>query len=199
MVLVEFTLNYNHVKAVLGPGGRIYFPSQLIPMIIGAFTLCRVIYKRIEKARDPDEEPEEGERTFGPLRRISSGKDAIKIFAPLTYVARPVRKAPPKDTDLDERMENEHLWIRYVVSIFPWLSLLPRWDSEAAGKPLKPQFDEEKKPDSDRSLKTLSATSDDPNLNYKVDFSNEIPDGSFKRAMSRFSTGGIVGNNTTVA
>src|ERR1700761_5925959 len=57
MILVECTLNYNHVKEVLGPGKRVFFPSQLIPMIIGAFSFVRLMYKLLEKWRDPNDEP----------------------------------------------------------------------------------------------------------------------------------------------
>jgi len=199
MVLVEYTLIYNHVQEVLGPGGRIYFSSQLIPMIIGAFTFCRVVYKRIEKARESDEAPEEGEKTLRSLKRISSGKDAIKILGPLTYVARPVKKVPPVDADIDERMKHEHVWIRCLVSVLPWLSLLPRWNEKGTQKSVRPLPDEEGKPDPCDNSEAPKDVSEDVDLSYKTDFSNTIPDESISQAMSRFSVGGTWGEVKTIA
>ena len=131
MIMIEMTLNYNHIKSVLGPGDRIYFPSQLIPMIIGAFSFCRLVYKVYEKWRDPDDEPSLGvdlplvpsqsHQSF-PHRFRSFGK----IFAPPTELVHPPpspKDMVPEDDDLDELLKNERPWVRYVISYIPWISL----------------------------------------------------------------------------
>lgn len=189
MILVEFTLNYNHVKEVLGPDGRIYFPSQLIPMIIGAFTFCRVVYKRINQSiqiHRHEHTPEKDETLFTPIKRIHSGKGVLRFLEPLTYVARPVKNAVPEDEDIDERMEHEHTWLRILVSIYPWLSLLSRWNSKTSEKPQqgpRPEYDEEKRTDED----TLRGSHTPKHQEFRVDFSSDIPNDSISQAMERFS------------
>jgi len=128
MVTVEFTLNYNHVVAVLGPQGRIYFPSQLIPMIIGAFTLTRLLYKKLEYARGGDDvEPTVvREATIdGPPQPMPSRKNMFKLWAPPTSHVHPGTNHMPEDEDVDPRMDGKPAWVRYLVAYLPWLSLLP--------------------------------------------------------------------------
>ena len=99
MLLTEFTLNYNHIKSVLGPGGRIYFPSQLIPMIIGSVSFVRLMYKLLEQRRDPldgDDPSLPLNLTFSnrkatgstsdPQQSFPSKKRFWKIFAPATTI-----------------------------------------------------------------------------------------------------------------
>ena len=137
MITIEMTLNYNHVDAVLGPGNRVYFPSQLIPMIIGAFSFCRLLYLKFEKIRNGDdveptvsyEPPIEGEPQPRP-----KGKDLVRLFAPPKGVPRKASdfKDPVAD-DIDARVEGDKVWLRYLVAYLPWLSLLPRWQSRDHG------------------------------------------------------------------
>ncbi|KAK5953862.1 hypothetical protein OHC33_005132 [Knufia fluminis] len=127
MITVEFSLNYNHVVSVLGPQGRIYFPSQLIPMIIGAFTLTRILYKKLEKLRGGDDvEPTVvREATVeGPPQEMPSRRNIFKLFAPPTSHVQPRSKYVPEDEDIDPKMDGKSAWIRYLVVYLPWLSLL---------------------------------------------------------------------------
>ncbi len=142
MITVECTLNFNHVKGVLGPGNRIFFPSQLIPMIIGAFSFVRLGYKLLEKWRDPDDEPslpqdahtsmftdpENSERS----QAFPSKSRMFKLFAPPTDTLNHAPKeAPPEDNDIDDLMRDKPPRLRYLVSWLPWLSLLHRWKKDA--------------------------------------------------------------------
>lgn len=202
MILVEFTLNYNHVKEVLGPDGRIYFPSQLIPMIIGAFTFCRVVYKRINQSiqiHRHEHRPEKGETLLTPIKQIHSGKAFLRFLEPLTYVARPVKHSIPEDEEIDERMEHEYTWLRVFVSIFPWLALLSRWNSKKTSEKTqqgpRPEFDEEKRADSE----TLRGSPGPKHQEYKVDFSRDIPDDSISQAMERFSSDAARRKHHTIA
>ncbi|OAL20685.1 hypothetical protein AYO22_08694 [Fonsecaea multimorphosa] len=136
MILVECTLNFNHVKEVLGPGGRIFFPDQLIPMIIGTFSFLRLGYKVLEKWRDPDDDPSlptelkpsKTQQDFPGPKRI------FKLFAPPTSSAHPRPQAPedmpPEDTDIDQIVQDEPIRLRYLVTWLPWLSLLHWWTDD---------------------------------------------------------------------
>jgi len=138
MILVECTLNFNHVKGVLGPGGRIYFPSQLIPMIIGSFSFVRLIYKMLGEWRGPDVEPSLPEDSPIPATQQEfPGLGHIKkVFAPPTGADRPPLSSsqdmPPEDNDLDEVLVGRRPSLRYLISWLPWLSLLDRFRNGSA-------------------------------------------------------------------
>ena len=136
MILVECTLNFNHVKGVLGPGGRIFFPSQLIPLIIGCFSFLRLMYKVLEKARDPNDEPSlpMEPRPSRTQQDFPGTKRLFKIFAPPTNSINPppqsLEDMPPEDTDIDELVQDEPFRLRYLVTWLPWLSLLHWWNKD---------------------------------------------------------------------
>lgn len=139
MVVVEITLNYNHVKEVLGPGNRIFFPSQLIPLIIGCFSIIRLGYKVLKKWRDPDDDPSlpVDPRTSGTRQEFPPKFRIFKLFAPPTDVLHaapgPLRHPPPRDGDIDRVMEAAPVRLRYLVSWLPWLSLLHWWQKGRGG------------------------------------------------------------------
>lgn len=136
MILVECTLNFNHVKGVLGPGGRIFFPSQLIPLIIGAFSFLRLGYRVLEKSRDPDDDPSlpANAPTFGVNQEFPGKRKLFKLFAPPTSAVNPrpqlPQDMPPEDTDIDKLVEDEPVRLRYLVTWLPWLSLLHWWKKD---------------------------------------------------------------------
>lgn len=129
MVTVEMTLQYNHVKNVLGPGGRIYFPSQLIPMILGGFTFVRLIWKKIAQSRrrNPiDSSIKESSSPAAP-QRVSTSKSLMKLMSPPSPVVKKEETEHFKDKDIDSRMVTAGPGWRMLVSYLPWLSLLPRF------------------------------------------------------------------------
>lgn len=191
MVTVECILNFNHVTEVLGPGGRIYFPSQLIPMIIGAFTFCRLIYLKSMKIIYPTSEPTVVEQipVRGTVPPHPKGKEVVKdvgkLFSPPSGSSqRAVRFTPPEDQDIDPRMQNEHAWVRYIVAYLPWLSLLPRWNHDgftlgghnAGPQPVK---DAEKRAATFSDADTLSGSPRVPEPAHRSDdqftFSSTLP------------------------
>ncbi|OAP61464.1 hypothetical protein AYL99_03667 [Fonsecaea erecta] len=137
MILVECTLNHNHVKEVLGPDGRVFFPFQLIPLIIGCFSFVRLAYKVLEKSRDPDDEPSlPTELQPSATQQDYRGpKRLLKIFAPPTssFHTRPPapEDMPPEDTDIDQLAQDEPTRLRYLVTSLAWLSLLHWWSNDA--------------------------------------------------------------------
>lgn len=187
MLTVEFILNYNHVVAVLGPGGRIYFPSQLIPMIIGAFTFCRLIYLKFEKIRGSDVEPTIIEQApiRGEPQPRPKGKDMLKLFSPPSGSSQKATTfTPPEDGDIDPRMQHEHKWVRAIIAYLPWLSLLPRWNTDdfaldgRTGGP-QPVKDAEKRAatlsDSDTLRGSPAAPEHRPKTDEPLQYSPSIP------------------------
>jgi hypothetical protein len=132
--MCEYTLQYNHVRQVLGVNGRIFYPSQLLPTIIGAGGLCRLAYIGMSKARAPrDNKPSLARSPTMPKRKstLPHGRGLLKIFAPQT-----VRDGTPprereaeilEDTDLDEDMIGQLAWWRYLVAWLPWLHPATHW------------------------------------------------------------------------
>ncbi|OCT50383.1 hypothetical protein CLCR_07054 [Cladophialophora carrionii] len=178
MILVECTLNFNHVKAVLGPGNRIFFPSQLIPMIIGCFSFVRLMYKVLEQWRDPDDEPSlpNDPRLTGTRQEFPGTKRFFKVFAPPTNALnrRPQlpEDMPPEDTDMDELLQGEPIRLRYLVTWLPWLSLLPWWTKNEH----KPHKRDTENVESDRShspSSTLHGTPTPPN--FVNPYKSQIP------------------------
>ena len=137
MVMVEVTLNYNHVANVLGENGRIFFPSQLIPMTIGICGLVRVGYLRFEQWRDPVGKKPSLEND-GPMPQKQStfpkGRDVFRMFAPETPPG-PITKVESEealpqvfeDSDLDSDMAGQAAWWRYTVAWLPWLNSVKQW------------------------------------------------------------------------
>lgn len=132
IIKVEFTLNYNHVASVLGENGRIFFPSQLIPTVIGACSLVRVCYIRWETWRSQnDYRPSLAHTPTSPTVKTTLPFGRIgKIFAPATQTdmeARRIEKYPCEDNTLDEGMVGQPLWWRLLVSWLPWLQAASVW------------------------------------------------------------------------
>jgi hypothetical protein len=137
MVMIEVTLNYNHVANVLGENGRIFFPSQLIPMTIGICGFIRVAYLRFEQWRSPvDTKPSLAEDPPMPEKQstLPKGKTFFRMFSPGTYPG-PLTKGDREeelkqvfeDSDLDPDMEGKPAWWRYLVAWLPWLQAVNQW------------------------------------------------------------------------
>ncbi|KAF2103214.1 hypothetical protein NA57DRAFT_72194 [Rhizodiscina lignyota] len=137
MVTCEFTLNYNHVQSVLGENGRIFFPSQLIPLVIGASSLIRVVYIGLEEWRAPgDHRPSLEEAPTEPRRPnpLPRRRDLFKLFAPTSADERassPITEDGAllhfENSDVDEEMIGKPRWCRYLVSYLPWLQAAIQW------------------------------------------------------------------------
>lgn len=129
MLTVEMTLNYNHVKAVLGPGGRIYFPSQLIPMILGGFTFTRLVWKKFVQSRQRNsvDPPIEQPLSPTPEKGVSTTRNLMTLMSPPSPVVKKERAPKFEDKDIDSRMLTAGPGWRMLVSYLPWISLLPRF------------------------------------------------------------------------
>lgn len=125
MITVEFTLNYNHVQSVLGWHGHIFFPSQIIPLLIGAFSFVRIVFIRFAQWRSGDDtEPSLARDPTMPARAstMPKGLGWLKVFT-ASRRRGPTPADAHEDSDIDPCMEDRTNWQRYLVAWLPWLSL----------------------------------------------------------------------------
>jgi hypothetical protein len=136
MITVEMTLNYNHIQSVLGENGRIFFPSQLLPTIIGVCSFSRVSYLLFERWRSPkDTKPSLAVSSETPSRHASMPRgNILKLFAPatdhvpaMTAEGKAATELQFESDDLDPEMAGKSLWWRLLVSYLPWLQAAHIW------------------------------------------------------------------------
>ena len=123
--MMEFTLNYNHVQSVLGWHGHIFFPSQVIPLLIGAFGFIRIAFIRFAQWRSPEDiEPSLARDPTLPQRASTAprGLGWLKVFT-ASRRGGTDPAAEHEDGDIDPCMEDRPLWLRYLVAWLPWLAL----------------------------------------------------------------------------
>ena len=133
MVMVETTLNYNHIDGVLGRNGRIFFPSQLLPFVIGLCSFVRVVYLRFELFRSPqDIKPSlaVGPQTPTRVPTMPHGKDWLKAFSPGIHHEgghKPEMKDNFENSQVDLELMDQPRWWRYLCAWLPWLHASSRW------------------------------------------------------------------------
>lgn len=172
MVMVEMTLNFNHVKNVLGENGRIFFPSQLIPFTIGVAGLLRVMYLSYDDWRNPGNHQASLDRAPTIHHRSSTfpqGKDIFKVFSPAnTQTSMGERKGTTDDSmqfessDLDPEVEGTPIWWRFLISWLPWLQALQWFRTRTEPEPhqLRTSRQRSKKLNTARALPKRTELSD---------------------------------------
>ena len=129
------TLNKNHMLKTLAQNGKIAYPAQLLPLIVGALSFLRVLWliyagwkKRVKKVSSPSHTHLEAasEATTKPLLHNwhAFSLDIIKNFSP----------SARSDTTPAFELEQPNLpytfrsWhLRYLVALLPWLSTFDFW------------------------------------------------------------------------
>jgi hypothetical protein len=133
-ITVEFSLNFNHVTAVLGGplDNELHLPSELLPLLIGAFGFVRISWIKFEEWRSPgDREPSVVTSAELPRRSrtLRFGVAMLQIFS-ASLARDAARKAEHDAAELDELEKNRSRTSRYLVAWLPWLSLLKYWRNE---------------------------------------------------------------------
>ncbi|PMD61024.1 uncharacterized protein K444DRAFT_560486 [Hyaloscypha bicolor E] len=132
-LLIEFTLNFNNVTAVLGGphSSELHLPGQLLPLLIGAFGFVRICYLVLESWRSGnDVEPSLATNQRMRLEaRTLHTKDLPLAFSPAMKREERVRKEHEPD-EVDELERRRGRAARYLVSWLPWLSLLEGFRDE---------------------------------------------------------------------
>lgn len=107
-VMVECTLNFNHINDVLGgPTNNLSSPGQLLPLLVGAIGFTGTCYKLAQ------------DRLFNKEKR---GKLLHRRgFGPSTLRST---------SGFDRQQQERSRVVRYLVGWLPWLSLLQHFDEE---------------------------------------------------------------------
>jgi hypothetical protein len=127
-------LNFNHVTAVLGGplDNELHLPSELLPLLIGAFGFVRISWLKFEEWRSPgDRDPSVVKSADLPRRSrtLRFGVAMLQVFS-ASLATDAVRKAEHDAAELDELEKNRSRASRYLVAWLPWLSLLKYWRNE---------------------------------------------------------------------
>jgi hypothetical protein len=131
MILVETTLNFNHVQGVLGgpKDNELHLPAQLLPLLIGVASFARILWLTFTAFREPgDEVPslavEDGR--INRSRSVRMGASLMLLFSPAMSVDAP-KEAVHEDDEIDPEEAGRSRATRYFVSMYPWFSLLSRF------------------------------------------------------------------------
>jgi hypothetical protein len=127
ILLIEFTLNFNNVTAVLGGphNNELHLPGQILPLLIGAFGFVRICYLVLENWRSPsDVEPSLATRPMTVQEaRTLHAKDLTLAFSPAMKREETMRGERDYG-EVDELERGRRTPVRYLVTWLPWLSLL---------------------------------------------------------------------------
>ena len=151
-IMVEMTLNYNHVKNVISLLDTFY-PAQLLPMLIGAFGLLRILFllfwsiyepedrEQGESATAPPEDAQgnpsvENEIRKGRMQATDEGSEIHSEKLPASLTQSPTSPGTAivgHDQNDNLVVVRRSLFRRYLVAWLPWLSQFPFWTKPAGG------------------------------------------------------------------
>ncbi|KAH7137304.1 hypothetical protein B0J13DRAFT_677340 [Dactylonectria estremocensis] len=120
IIMVEFTLNFNHIAGVLGgrDGNALSNPGQLLPFLVGLFGFATTLYALVKEKFFP--------KTVVQLEKTSKGG----LLDTARSLSRTSSGDKARGRSLDQQQDKRSLFIRYLVAWMPWLSLLQRFDEE---------------------------------------------------------------------
>lgn len=152
ILLVEFSLNFNNINAVLGGPhtGELHLPAQLLPLLIGAFGFVRSCSLLFESWRSTGHnEPFVCNPVAPRQARTMHIRDIPLAFSPA--MARNSTTESHDDNEID-KIERGRSWpVRYLVSWLPWLSLIQHFQVEPNMGNWKKVNDSERIPDQQRT------------------------------------------------
>jgi hypothetical protein len=135
VLMVEMTLFYNHATAVLGgpDDNELHLPSELLPLLIGAFGFLRTCWLKFEEWRSPSNpDPSMAEDPPEHARRSRTMRVGVRWFEAFSerLAVDAEKRAEHEAAELDELERGRSRPERYLVAWLPWLSLLKRWRND---------------------------------------------------------------------
>lgn len=144
IIFIEFTLNLNSLDAVIitaNSNAGVWTPAQLIPMLIGIFSLLRMIYLALEHFRAPDGDirPSLGTKpshSAGGVRAMDEKLYAkVKWYLKCYSIALSQEYSEEKKDEMEDENETRIDEIRgrwsatrkLILTWLPWLSLFSFW------------------------------------------------------------------------
>ena len=146
-IMVEFTLNANHIRGVLAEDSTIAYPSQLLPMLIGLLSLIRIMWLIFKQWRWSEVEASPKGKSKKPMPSIqctpeqpqSNGLGLQPMPSPAYSQATTVA-----DDGHDHSMTiHRPLHLRLLVAWLPWLSQFDLWTHPRGGHSRLRSTDEE--------------------------------------------------------
>ena len=125
-LMVEFTLNYNHITGVLGGEheGGLQLPSQLLPFLVGLFSFIRICYQlfkeRMGAPKKTAVEPDAAEAA------ADAGFDDLQVFDGSEPNRPGPDTQPPPPLRSDSHQARGTPLVRYLFAWLPWLGLVIR-------------------------------------------------------------------------
>jgi hypothetical protein len=134
LLMVEMTLNKNHMRRTIAQDAGIQFPSQLLPLLIGGLSFIRVLWliyaegrDRVKDASDFNNERFERKETM-TKPSLWNGYGLGLAFLNILSPSRQPRNAPIFALDEDNLPAILRPWHhRYLVALLPWLSTFDSW------------------------------------------------------------------------
>jgi hypothetical protein len=146
--MVEMTLHWNNAKAVITGAVQVAYPAQLLPMLIGAFGLLRILFLLFWSIYEP-EDREQGETATAPpedaqghlsagnkMRAANQGlgiQSEKMTASPTPHPLGPGTAIMGHDQDHNPVPIRRSSFHRYVVAWLPWLSQFPFWTKPSGG------------------------------------------------------------------
>lgn len=134
-VLIEMTLNENHMLQTVAKFGHIAFPAQLIPLLIGVLSFARVLWLIFLEWVDSEDaeaaaNEEQGHPVVHPHRSeyANSVRGVLRLLPPWSNTKRDRPAVATKPEDRKDRHKPIHY--RWLVGYLPWLSIFPFWRHE---------------------------------------------------------------------
>ncbi|MCJ1377932.1 Altered inheritance of mitochondria protein 18 mitochondrial [Xylographa soralifera] len=152
VLMVEMTLNYNNVKNVISLL-ETFYPAQLLPMLIGAFGLVRILFLLAWSIYEP-EDKEQGESATAPPEdaqgnpsaenriredEMRGGDQKLEVRSkemPLSPERSPITAGTTilgHDEDHNLVSVRRSAIRRYLVAWLPWLSQFSFWTKPYGG------------------------------------------------------------------
>jgi hypothetical protein len=139
---IELTIIWNHVLGVIGPNGKISYPAQLLPLLIGTLGFLRICWLLFQKWLNP--EPDCCDENEVPPEKLnkSNGAPPATPGVGLGLLSSPSagseRPAAGTGEDSDQSItRHRRLAIRYLVAYLPWLSQFQFWKNPKGDKNLQ--------------------------------------------------------------
>lgn len=121
MLMVELTLNYNHVTDVISiSSSNIATPSQLLPLLVGILGLVRVLYIMYRETQL------EYEIKKAKAEAIAAGKGDDELEEVEKQILL-MRTKSDYVIEEDDELLKIGMTKRYVVALLPWLSMTGLW------------------------------------------------------------------------
>jgi len=131
-VMIELTLNENHMLLTLSKWGNIAFPAQLVPLLVGVLSFARVLWLMLMDWADEEapsgEEPGHPETHPHRTAYVKTLRGGLRLLPPWTKAAKKPRRAVAEPENMKDRHKPIHY--RFLVGYLPWLSVFPFWRRE---------------------------------------------------------------------